>query len=75
MEVGDKVGPDEYITLILSREEMAKFSNDMFDNPLNPKVIDDDFWKYVAQQVGSALWSNLYAEMYPEDYTFRPEEE
>lgn len=75
LAAGDKDDSDAYIIVMLTRGELAKFSNDMFDEPLDPDFEYDTFdgWKQVAQKVGSALWA-MYADQYPEPYEYEPEE-
>lgn len=76
LAAGDKDDSDAYIIVMLTRGELAKFSNDMFDEPLDPDFEYDTFdgWKQIAQKVGSALWA-MYSEMYPEPYEYTPPEE
>jgi len=77
LTAGDKDDTDSYIIVMLSKEEMAKFSADMFDEPLDPNFEYSDGWdgwRQIAQKVGSALWA-MYSEQYPEPYEYVPESE
>ena len=74
LTTGDHDNTDSYITVMLSKGEIAKFFNDMFDEQINPEDESNTLWLYAARKVGSALWA-MYAEQYPEPYTFTPEEE
>lgn len=74
LTAGDKDDADSYIAVMLSQEEMAKFSADMFDNPLDPNTGGEIFWRHMAQEVGSSLWA-MYSEQYPKLYKFTPEED
>ena len=77
LTAGDKDDTDSYIVVLLSKGELAKFSADMFDEPLDSdfKYSDgNDGWRQIARKVGSALWA-MYAEQYPEPYAFIPEED
>ena len=74
LTAGDKDDTGSHIIVMLSKEEMAKFSADMFDEPLDPSTDDEIFWKHVAQKIGGALWA-MYSELYPERYEYIPEED
>lgn len=61
LNAGDRDSTDSYIIVILDRREMAEFSKNMFNEIIDPYSEDNDFWRNLAQRIGSALWA-LYTE-------------